>query len=297
MSDLKNMVKRNIKVYFKDKSMFFTSLITPIILLVLYTTFLGKVYKDSFIQVLPEGMNLSNKLINGFVSGQLVSSLLAVCCITVAFTCNLLMVQDKVNGSIKDITIAPIKRFKISMSYFISTFISTIIVNLTALIIGLTFIATKGWYFNVTDVLLIFLDVFLITLFGSILSSVVDFFLKSQGQISAVGTLVSAGYGFICGAYMPISSFSAPLQKIISLFPGTYATGLIRNHLLGGIFREMSKLNLPNELINELKKGFDCTLKFFNHELTIPTMYLILVGSSTILLVIYLVLNSKKKNH
>ena len=295
MSDLKYMVKRNIKVYFKDKSMFFTSLITPIILLVLYTTFLGNIYKNSFLEVLPKGIKLANKLVDGFVSGQLISSLLAVSSITVAFTCNLLMVQDRVNGSIKDITITPIKKFKIGMSYFISTYISTIIVNITVLIIGLLFIATKGWYFNALDVLLIFLDVFLITLFGSILSSVVDFFLKSQGQISAVGSLVSAGYGFLCGAYMPISSFSTTLQKIISLLPGTYATSLIRNHFLGGIFREMSNLSLPNELINELKKGFDCTLKFFGHELSIPVMYLILIGVILILTIIYLILNSKKK--
>ena len=32
------LTKRNIKVFFKDKGMFFTSLITPLILLVLYST-------------------------------------------------------------------------------------------------------------------------------------------------------------------------------------------------------------------------------------------------------------------
>ena len=37
---LKAMVLRNIKLYFKT-GMFFTSLITPAILLVLYATFLG----------------------------------------------------------------------------------------------------------------------------------------------------------------------------------------------------------------------------------------------------------------
>ena len=38
------LIKRNIKLFFKDKGMFFTSLITPAILLVLYVTFLGNVY-------------------------------------------------------------------------------------------------------------------------------------------------------------------------------------------------------------------------------------------------------------
>ena len=35
------LTKRNIKLFFKDKGMFFTSLITPVILLVLYATFLA----------------------------------------------------------------------------------------------------------------------------------------------------------------------------------------------------------------------------------------------------------------
>lgn len=40
MSILINQVKRNVKMFFKDKGMFFTSLITPAILLVLYVAFL-----------------------------------------------------------------------------------------------------------------------------------------------------------------------------------------------------------------------------------------------------------------
>ena len=39
--------------------------------------------------------------------------------------------------------------------------------------------------------------------------------------MSAVGTIVSAGYGFICGAYMPISNFGKGLQKGLSYVPST----------------------------------------------------------------------------
>ena len=47
MKTFLSMTKRNIKLFFKDKGMFFTSLITPVILLVLYSTFLAKVYRDN----------------------------------------------------------------------------------------------------------------------------------------------------------------------------------------------------------------------------------------------------------
>ena len=79
------LIKRDIKLFFKDKGMFFTSLITPAILLVLYATFLGNVYRDSFMSNLPDTLSLSNSLIDGLVGGQLISSILAVSCVTVAF--------------------------------------------------------------------------------------------------------------------------------------------------------------------------------------------------------------------
>ena len=97
------LTKRNVKLYFKDKGMFFSSLITPLILLVLYTTFLKNVFEDSFRGALDAaGAAVSDSIIGGCVGGQLVSSLLAVSCVTVAFCSNLLMVQDKISGARRD---------------------------------------------------------------------------------------------------------------------------------------------------------------------------------------------------
>ena len=52
MTELSALIKRNIKLYFRDKGMFFSSLITPIILLILFVTFLGRIYRDSFASAL-----------------------------------------------------------------------------------------------------------------------------------------------------------------------------------------------------------------------------------------------------
>ena len=79
------LIKRNIKLFFKDKGMFFTSLITPGILLILYATFLGNVYRDSFTSGLPDTLNISENIIEGLVGSQLISSILAVSCVTVVF--------------------------------------------------------------------------------------------------------------------------------------------------------------------------------------------------------------------
>ena len=109
MTGLGALIRRNVKLYFKDKGMFFTSLITPMILLVLYSTFLGNVYRDSFVSAIPPLVQLPNKLINATVGGQLISSLLAISCVTVTFCCNMLMVQDKVTGARRDLMMTPAK--------------------------------------------------------------------------------------------------------------------------------------------------------------------------------------------
>ena len=219
MKKIINLTIRNIKVYFSDKGMFFTSLITPAILLILYSTFLANVYKDAFISAIPDGIQISNKLLNGLVSGQLVGSLLSVSCITVAFCSNMLMVQDKVNGNLKDLIITPTDKKTLAISYFLASFISTLIVNLFALGLCLIYIAINGWFMNTNDILLIVLNVISLTLFGCILSSLINSFLSTQGQISAVGSIVSSMYGFIAGAYMPMSQFGAGLRNQYGTIP------------------------------------------------------------------------------
>lgn len=289
------LIKRNIKLFFKDKGMFFTSLVTPAILLVLYATFLGNVYRDTFTAGLPQGVTLDEGIIDGLVGGQLISSILAVSCITVAFCSNFLMVQDKVNGTIKDLRISPVKPATLSISYYIATLISTLIVCFVAAGVCLGYVAAVGWYMHVSDILYLLLDILLLSFFGTALSSLINFFLNTQGQISAVGAIISAGYGFICGAYMPISSFSDGLQKAISFLPGTYGTSLVRNHALGGVFAEMEERGIPTAVVDGMRNAIDCNLYFFDEKVQIGEMYTVLGVSVVVLVGVYILLNTLKK--
>lgn len=296
MSTTGILIKRNIKLFFKDKGMFFTSLITPAILLVLYASFLGNIYRDSFTSALPDFFTISDKLIDGLVGGQLMSSILAVSCVTVAFCSNFLMVQDKANGTIKDLRMAPVKSSVLSISYYIATFVSTLLICLTATAICLGYIAFVGWYMSLADILLLILDVFLLVLFGTALSSLINMFLSTQGQLSAVGTIVSAGYGFICGAYMPIYSFSEGLQKVLMFLPGTYGTSLIRNHSMRGVLSEMESEGVPSKIISSIMDSLDCNLYFFDQQAGIPMMYLILGVSIIVLVGAFILINALRKN-
>ena len=289
------LTRRNCRLFFKDKGMFFSSLITPIILLVLYATFLAKIYRDSFVNAVPPGL-VSDSLIDATVAAQLISSLLAVICVTVAFCANLISINDKASGAIRDLTVTPVRRSALAVGYFAAAAIVTLIVTLTTFAVCLIYLAFIGWNMSVADVFLLLLDVLLLTLFGTALSSCVNFGLSTNGQASAVGTIVSAGYGFICGAYMPMSGFGTGLQRVLSFLPGTYGTCLIRNHAMAGVLREMrDTAGFPDEVLEGIRDSIDCNLSFFGTQVTLPAMYLILTGATLLLVGLYILLNALRR--
>ena len=273
------LMNRNRKLFFRDKGMLFTSMITPVILIVLYATFLANVFRDSFTSAIPDMITISDKLINGTVAAQLTASLLAVSCITVTFCVNLTMVQDKANGTRKDFDVSPVSKRKIYLGYFLSTVVNSLMVNGLAFILCLGYLFKMGWYMNIADVIWV--------LFGSTISSIISFPLTTQGQLSAVGTIVSAGYGFICGAYMPISNFGSGLQKVLSYLPSTYATSLIKNHMLHGVFSEMERKQYPNEMVEAIRDTLDCKPVFHGNVVNVNQMIGIMIGSIVLFGIIY----------
>lgn len=295
MKLLGHLIRRNTKLFFKDKGMFFTSLVTPLIVLLLFVTFLGNIYRDTFQSYIPKGLEIPETLIEGFVGGWLFSSLLAVCCVTVAFCANMIMVQDKVSGARKDLTIAPVKSPILALGYYISTALITLIICLAASSVCVIYLKKVGWYLSIQDILLMLLDIVLMVLFGTALSSLINFFLSTQGQISAVSTIVSAAYGFICGAYMPISQFSNDIQTVISFLPGTYGTSLLHNHLMRGVLNELEGKYFPEEAIKAIQDSFDNNLYFLEHKVEITQMYFILSGTIVVLLLLYVLVNIVKK--
>lgn len=292
MKTLFALINRNRKLFFRDKGMLFSSLITPIILIVLYGTFLQNVYKQSFESALPKFMSISEELINGTVAGQLAAALLAVSCVTVTFCVNLTMIQDRANGSRKDLNVAPVKKPMIYMGYFFSTVLNSLMVNILALAICLAYVKKMGWFLTAGDVALMVLDIIVLVLFGTVLSSIVCYPLKTQGQMSAVGTIVSAGYGFVCGAYMPISNFSEGLQTGMSYLPSTYGTSMLKNHMLRGIFEEMKDSGFPDKVVTGIADSLDCNPVFRGHTVTTTEMLMVMAGSVVLFGLIYLIMTT-----
>ena len=147
-----------------------------------------------------------------------------------------------------------------------------------------------GQYCNSDDQEII--DEILLVLFGSTLSSIISYPLTTQGQMSAVGTIVSAGYGFICGAYMPISNFGKGLQKGLSYVPSTYGTSMLKNHMLRGVFEEMKSKGFPDDVVTGIADSLDCNPVFRGHVVSSAEMLAFMVGTIVVLGIIYQIITA-----
>ena len=291
---MRYLTLRNIKLYFKDKMTFLVSLITPLILLVLFIAFLKSTYEDSILSII-QGFDLDQSLIDALTGGWLFSSVLATSCITVAF-CSGMMVIDKINRANIDFMVSPVKKSTLQLSYVLANLFSTFIITFVLLIVGLIYLACVGFYITFVDILLIVFGIIIASLFGTILANIIWTFTHSQGVVSGVCTLVSALYGFICGAYMPINTMGQGMQYFVSLLPGTYATVLFRQGFLNSVLNGMRE-TLPQGMINGIASGFDVKMSFFGHDVSTLALILVISISTIVLLGVFLFINKfKKKN-
>lgn len=289
---MRYLTLRNIKLYFKDKMTFLVSLITPLILLVLFIAFLKSTYEDSILSII-QGFDLDQSLIDAFTGGWLFSSVLATSCITVAF-CSGMMVIDKINRANIDFMVSPVKKSTLQLSYVLANLFSTFIITFVLLIVGLIYLACVGFYITFVDILLIVFGIIITSLFGTILANIIWTFTHSQGVVSGVCTLVSALYGFICGAYMPINAMGQGMQYFVSLLPGTYATVLFRQGFLNSVLNRVRE-TLPQGMINGIAGGFDVKMSFFGHDVSTLALILVISISTIVLLGVFLFINKFKK--
>lgn len=287
------------KCYFKDKFLFFVSLITPMILLVLFVTFLRSVYIDSIKGILSAfDFEAEEKLINGLAGSWLLSSVMSVCAVTVAICSNAVMIQDKIEGAVNDLRTSSVKGTTLSVSYFIANFLVTFLIMLIVLIFGFVYLAIVGWQISFGNVMMIIVDTLCCVLFGTLLSGVIESFISTQGALSALSTLVSSLYGFICGAYMPLSQFSEGVRNVICVLPGTYGVSVMRRHFMQGYVDRLGVMGLSEQGQKALLDSFDGNLYVGKTQMPLWSMYVILLGVSALLLAGYIaivVVQNKKR--
>lgn len=295
MKTLFYFIRRNTKLYFKDRGLFFSSLITPLILLILYTAFLRNIFLDNITSSIQSlAFDIDEKLLSGIADGQIVASILSVSSVTVSFFCSMRMVKDRSDHTEKDICVSPINPTLIQIGYFLSALLSVFLVLFISTLFCFIYLFITGFYISIQDVFLILLDVFSLCVFGTLMATLCYSFLRSDSQAGAISTIISCAYGFLAGAYMPIHSFSSWLRNSLMFLPSTYGTNIIKNHVLRGVFSKIEESGLPEEAIRGFRDSFDLNLYLFENRIDEKTVCMIFYLSILLLFLLYVFIHIMK---
>lgn len=271
----------------------------PLIVLLLYILFLGDLQVDAVKSFLPEGLNLGEKSVQAFVDSWMLAGVLGVSCITVAFTANSVMVQDKTKFVIYDSISSPVKGWVANLSYFIYNIVVTFVICFIVFCISLIYLAASGsFYMSLGDVFATLGVLIMSVLSASLLFVFVASFLKTEASLSAICGILSAGIGFVIGAFMPINTFPKAIQYFANIIPGSHSAGLFRNFYMNGALENLTK-DLPIEMVDVLTESYSLKLNFFGIEIGVKTMFAVLLASIfwfAFINIIAIILRNRKKH-
>ena len=237
MKDFLGFTKRNLIIYFKDKLAILFSLMTSIIVFVLYLLFL----KGTFVDAIDGAMNglesfISSGDIDMLVNGILLTGILGSAMITVPYTCLQTIVKDRESGVDSDICATPLKRWKIVLSYFTASTLCSFIMTSVIMTVGLVVLSFMGeLHLSIGSLFAAYGLMLLGSVSSTSLFMLILLFFKSSSTCTAFFGILTAAAGFVIGAYIPLSQFSEGVQGFCNIFPASHITSLLRNILLSGI--------------------------------------------------------------
>ena len=286
MRGILGFIKRNVLLFFKDWQSILFSLLTSIIVLVLYLLFL----KGTFVSAIQRAMEqypglasmVPQKDIAMFANLFLLSGILGSAMISVPFSCITVVVKDRANKVDYDILSTPLKRGQIIFAYFVSAVLTSILLNSIILAVGLIGIRMQGnMYLNISQVIKAFSIVALGSISASAIFMIVVLFFKTVSACEAFFGILSAASGFVIGAYIPISQFSNGVQTVCNLFPASQITIMLRNILLNGLLEHINtSLQGVDQgmFVLSLKEYFTFQAKLFKGYLDMNKMLEYILG-------------------
>lgn len=277
--------RRNLKVFFRDRSSVFFSLLAVLIVLGLYLLFLGDQLVSSF-----KELKGAERLIDSWI----MAGILAVTPATTTLGSFGIIVNDKAKRIDKDFRSSPIRSHSLAGGYIISSFCIGTIMSVFALAIIEVYFALKGYALLSAVQLLQMTGTILVSvLVGSALMYLVVSLFTSQNAFATASTIIGTLIGFITGIYLPIGSTEKSVQYVIEFFPLSHAASIFRKIMMEDPMKESFK-DIPKDALTDFKLEMGVEFKIFDHTLTTTESVLYMLAAALLFYVIGILITRRK---
>ncbi|QDF64793.1 ABC transporter permease [Mycoplasma nasistruthionis] len=264
---MKQLLIRNLKIYFKNKSGVFFSLLGVIVIFALFVLFIGNAVKDRLHVI---GNVDTNNLLNYWMLSGMLSSVPLTSCLG-AYA---VMVSDKENKQLKDLYVAPVSKSVIMTSYLLTGIIVSVIMSLCVLVFGQSYVLIKGGsLINWQNGLLVVAVILLTCFMSNAIVCFVILFIKNNNAFTTISIIIGTLVGFLVGAYVSIGTLPSAVQWVIKAFPNAYSAGLFRQYFMT---KELDNIQANLIVIDNLNNS----IKALNDSASLSQSQLMILNSS-----------------
>ncbi|GKV67523.1 ABC transporter [Sporosarcina sp. NCCP-2716] len=281
------LAKRNMQLYFRDRSAVFFSLLSVAILIAVYVFFLGDLIADG----LPDFPGKQGLLLTWVIAG-----ILSVSSVTTTVAAFGIFVEDRARRTLEDFRVTPLKQSSLIGSYLLSSVSIGLIMCLAALLAAdvMLFVAGEPLLSVVQFAQSAGIILLSVLSAASLLLLLVGFF-RTSNAFAAASTLIGTSIGFLAGIYIPIGSLPGYLQSLIQLIPVSHSALLFRHVLMGPYMSEAFE-NAPEGEAWRFQEAMGIT--FHVGDIALDPLYsLLYLAGTAIIFCLIAIPVTKRLNH
>ena len=216
---------RNLKVFFRDITNVFFSILAVCIVIGIYVLFLGDIWIDIAARNIENGKELMDSWV---MAGSL--AIIPVTSCLGAFSA---MVDDKVRRIEKDLICSPLKKRHITGGYILSSYLVGVMMSLFALFVAELYIVNNGGQLlSLPSLLQVVGMIMYSALFSTVALYFILSFFRSQGAFLTISVVVGVLIGFFTGCYVPVGLLPEGVQGLVKYFPPSHASSVIRQIMM-----------------------------------------------------------------
>lgn len=254
------LIERNIKVFLRDRMALFFSLLSVLILLVLYKVFLGQIQVDG----IKAAMNVNNAPsdVVTMVNYWLVAGLVTITSMSATLGAYGVSVDDRQHHRVDDFMLTLISPIKIEISYMVAAvLIGSLITFMLYVLAIIVFIGGTGLLIGLATTLKIMLLIIVSSTLSLLMIYPIMYLIKSNSQFASFSTIVGTAIGFLTGVYISIGSVSTPVKNVITWFPLTPINSVIKQLIMNDSLNEVFK-SAPNQIRTSYEVNYGVLLQF-----------------------------------
>ncbi len=257
------LISRNLKIYFRDKSAVFFSLISMLVVIMLMVFFLGDMCVNSILSILEYyGIEETQELRTNAELAVLmwaIAGMVSVNAVTIAFS-SMSMVDDKVTNKLQSFYVSPAGRLKIALGYLGASFITSVIICVITFAGAGAYAAASGArMLSISRYIRLFAAILVNSFTYSSMMYLIAVFVKSGKAWSSLGTITGTLVGFMGAIYLPVSAIPDFVQKFLKLLPVLHGATAFRRIISEDAMRRVVQ-NIPAEQADVFFEEFGITL-------------------------------------